>query len=405
MRAPSELVFALALCAAPGLQEPTAKLELESLDGTTRQVAGADFSTTDPRTEGAVFVRYVHAGPAPARDWPERETVTVGFRGGDHVAGRIVGGDGDDLTVECVGKSVLKLSIDDLSRLVYETRIPRDGETQPVPAQEGDRLYRVGGRGLDRVDGLVSAFTKEGVVFEGRVGERTYAWDTLAALFIEDLEVGTDAPGEDATGVPVVASLSDGGRLSGQLVRLDGVGCTINCSANSALTLPARALAEVAVDDGSYRFLSQLPIADTGPLSPWGDGDELGLQYPPKLDRTFNDRPLRAGGRAWARGLGVHAPSRLTWRLDGAWKELRLGAAIDDQVLEQGNHKGSVVFRVHVDGEVRYESPIVRGGGELPRIPVIALVGAKELILEVDPHEDHVMDRADWLRPLLIRAQ
>jgi alpha-galactosidase len=104
-----------------------------------------------------------------------------------------------------------------------------------------------------------------------------------------------------------------------------------------------------------------------------------------------------------ARGIGVHAPSRLTWKLDGEWSELRTSAALDDEIA--GNEGGgTVVFVIVVDGEERFRSPLMtHADGPLP-IPPIALVGARELVLEVEIGDDSfALDRADWLRPVLVR--
>lgn len=129
------------------------------------------------------------------------------------------------------------------------------------------------------------------------------------------------------------------------------------------------------------------------------------MTWPPRVDRAVDGRPLRAGGRTWSRGLGVHAPSRLTWALDGSWSELRTRAAVDDQV-SSGSHRGSVVFRVHVDGELRYESRVVGAGEPVLELPAIELTGARELVLEVDPTADlWIGDRADWLSPVLVAAR
>ena len=99
----------------------------------------------------------------------------------------------------------------------------------------------------------------------------------------------------------------------------------------------------------------------------------------------------------------MHAPSRLTWKLDGPWSELRGLAAIDDSVLLLP-YKGSVVFRVLVDGEVRWESGTLRGGDAPIEIPPIDLAGAKELTLAVEMADRlHVADRADWLRLRLVK--
>jgi hypothetical protein len=78
-----------------------------------------------------------------------------------------------------------------------------------------------------------------------------------------------------------------------------------------------------------------------------------------------------------------------------------LGVAIDDEVLALPS-KGSVVFRVLVDGELSYESESLTGGLGALTVPVVSLKGATRLSLEVEMAADlHVADRADWLRPVL----
>ena len=77
--------------------------------------------------------------------------------------------------------------------------------------------------------------------------------------------------------------------------------------------------------------------------------------------------------------------------------------AVDDSVLRSEMH-GSVRFRVLVDGELRWESSVMEGGNVPVAIPAIRLEGARELVLEVDPAtEAFVSDRANWLRPILVR--
>ena len=85
---------------------------------------------------------------------------------------------------------------------------------------------------------------------------------------------------------------------------------------------------------------------------------------------------------------------------DGKWKELRGWVALDDSALENQFH-GSVIFRVWVDGEMVWESPVVRGGDTPLGIPALKLGDAGELVLEVDAGtEAFVSDRANWLRPI-----
>ena len=113
--------------------------------------------------------------------------------------------------------------------------------------------------------------------------------------------------------------------------------------------------------------------------------------------------PLRAGGRVWSRGIGVHAPSRLTFELDGTFRELRCAIAIDENRTRSQLRLGSVEFRILVDGEERFTSSVVRGG-EAPIDIAVPLDGGRQLVLEVGESGDaHIFDRADWLRPILIR--
>jgi hypothetical protein len=66
---------------------------------------------------------------------------------------------------------------------------------------------------------------------------------------------------------------------------------------------------------------------------------------------------------------------------------------IDDST----GRRGSVIFRVLVDGQERFTSPILRGG-DAP-VPVsVDVRGAKKLELIVDyADRGDVLDHADWL--------
>jgi alpha-galactosidase len=121
------------------------------------------------------------------------------------------------------------------------------------------------------------------------------------------------------------------------------------------------------------------------------------------VDLSVTGKPLSVGGRVWRRGLGVHAPSRLTWDLDGEWRELRGLVGIDDEVLSLP-HRGAVNFRLWLDQREVWSSGTVRGGEGVREIPTLALGGASKLTLEVDMDaQSFVADRADWLRVLLVK--
>jgi len=393
------LLPVLLVALGAGAQEAPARIALESLAGSVRERESDLPALTDLAAEEAAFAHYLGVGEPGPPPGTLDERVVVYLHNGDRVWGRVGGGAGESLELSLHGGVRLELALDEIASLLFPRRLPTDGTVEPEAAEEGDRLYLRRGRGLDKIDGLIQAFDG-GVTFEGRFGQRVHTWEEIAALFVED--VGEGEP-DEAAPARVTVDLPDGGRLTGRLVSMGSEGVRLEHGGREVL-LPPGIVRELARADGSFVFLSQVPVADPGPVTLFGGTDELGMVYPHRLDRNCMNGPLRSGGRSWSRGIGVHAPSRLAWRLDGAWSELRALVAVDDSVL-RGEHRGSVVFRVAVDGEARWESPVLVGGDPPLALPAIDLTGADELVLEVDPAgEAFVCDRANWLRAILVRG-
>ena len=388
--------------AALALQDPApgaTRVILESPAGVVRTRDLAGFSTADPRELEAWIVRFEGLAPLAARPADEaRAEVTM--HGGDRLFGRLRGGRAELIDLEVAGGIHLGLALDEIASLVFPERIPKLGSVAPVPAEEGDRIYRRAGSGLDVIDGGIEEFTADGVKIHGEiVGDKTLAWSEVAALFVEELGAGPAPRAEK--GVPVAVDLVDGGRLRGALEGLSEKGCSLETLNGDLVLVPLEAVELLLVDDGAVAFLSSIEPSEAPPSLPFGD--DLGMRWPHRVDRTVLGGRLAAGGRVHARGLGVHAPSRMTWKLDGTWKHLRALVAVDDEA-KRLPAPGSVVFRVLVDGVERFESRELHAGDAPVPTGTIDLAGAKELVLEVDPSDGStVADRADWLSPLLTR--
>jgi len=119
----------------------------------------------------------------------------------------------------------------------------------------------------------------------------------------------------------------------------------------------------------------------------------LSREWPYQLDRTVSGARLRAGGRLYAKGIGMHSASRLTFPVGGAYRRFDAEVAIDDEAAGGG----SVVLRVFADATEKYRSPVLRGG-EKPVAISVDIAGAQRVSLVVD-HADRgdQLDRADWL--------
>jgi hypothetical protein len=142
---------------------------------------------------------------------------------------------------------------------------------------------------------------------------------------------------------------------------------------------------------GRALYLSQLKPTD------YRHVPYLGVAWPYKIDHNVQGGLLRAGGRLYLAGIGMHSAARLSYELPPDVKRFQAEAAIDDAAVE-----GSVRFRVFVDGKEKFASPPVRGG--MPALPIdVDIDGGKRLDLVVDfADRADVQDYADWLDSRLI---
>ncbi len=108
--------------------------------------------------------------------------------------------------------------------------------------------------------------------------------------------------------------------------------------------------------------------------------------------------PLRVAGLEHARGLGVHAASRVLVHLGGRCGRFLATAGLDDSAGEGA----SVRFEVLADGRSVFQSPVIRRG-VAPLALDVPTSGATFLELRVDAAGDDVAgDLADWADARLV---
>lgn len=194
-------------------------------------------------------------------------------------------------------------------------------------------------------------------------------------------------------GLRAVAGFRDGSRLVLEALRIEAARLEGRTLGGLTVRTPAEALVALQPLGNRVVYLSDLMPAE------YRHVPYLDLAWPFRRDRNVRGGWLRAGGRLYLKGLGVHSAARLTYRLDPPCRRFEAELAIDDHTAG----RGSAGFRVFVDGQPRYTSPPVRGGQ--PPVPVtVDLTGAKRLDLVVDFGERaDVLDLADWLDARLVR--
>jgi hypothetical protein len=197
----------------------------------------------------------------------------------------------------------------------------------------------------------------------------------------------------------LMVGLRDGSLLNVRAVRADEG--ALKLELEDGVKLAGGSVEDVAAlqsPGGPFVYLSDLQPADYHQV-PYFD-----LKWHYQRDRSVMGEPLVVRGKHFLKGLGMHSASRLTYRLDGGYRQFDAAVALDDSA----DGRGSVTFGVYVlrDGQWQeaYKSGIVRGG-DAPRPVSVDVRGARGLTLTVDyADRGDEMDRAVWLDARVLKA-
>ncbi|MGA2067699.1 MAG: NPCBM/NEW2 domain-containing protein [Thermoguttaceae bacterium] len=316
---------------------------------------------------------------------------------GGVLAADVAGADKDHLTAESDLLGTLKLPLGALAGVVF--RLPADRARRDLlldrvlrATGESDRVILDNG---DEVTGLVEAIRQGKIHVRADAGPLDVPLRQSVALVLNPALRQKPAAGPRLAW----AGLSDGSRL--RVMRLAGDGARLTLTPAMLGTPPAAAAWKIEPKDlvfllplgGRVVYLSDLK-PDEYRQQPY-----LDLPWPYHADRNVTGGLLRSGGRLWLKGLGVHSAATLSYALDGSYRRFQADVGIDDST----GGRGSVGFRVLVDGRPKYSSGPVRGGAA-PLGVTVDLAGAKRLDLVVDYGEQgDVLDHADWLGARLVK--
>lgn len=121
--------------------------------------------------------------------------------------------------------------------------------------------------------------------------------------------------------------------------------------------------------------------------------------WPWRKRQNVSAGPIIIDGRRFARGIGCHSRTRLTYELDRQFESFAATIGIDDAVRPRGR----VVYIVLTDGEERFNSGVV-GGVDEPRDILVDVSDVDNMTLVVDygPGLD-LSDHANWGAARLLR--
>jgi hypothetical protein len=345
-----------------------------------------DFQTGDKLRSVAASELVRWGTPAPV---PPRSVVVLAS--GAILVADVVSGDRNQLTADSALAGTIAFPWESLAAAVFHA---------PADAQRLDALLDQAARGggtsdrlllvnSDEVTGLVETIDNEKVHVQTELGPVDIETERVAAIVFRS----SGRPASDPASLRVWTGLRDGSRLPAQTLSLVASSMTITLPGGITVRVRPEDLVWLQPVGGKAVYLSDLKPID------YRHVPFLSLAWPYRLDRSVQNRWLRCDRQTYLKGLGVHSAARLSYLLSEPFRRFEAEVGIDDETAGAG----SVRFRVFIDGQQKYTSPILRGG-QKPTSVVLDLTGVKRLDLVVDfADRADEQDHADWLDARLIR--
>ncbi len=200
-----------------------------------------------------------------------------------------------------------------------------------------------------------------------------------------------------------IATLRDGSVLSGVVKGWGEARLTIEHTVlKKEIVLDENALISVTMKNGRYVYLSDMEFSDQPEERPYylpSDFKYDDYLFKVRKDQAQGGGPLSIRGKVYAKGLGVHAISRLSFDLNRGYKRFLADIGLDDSA---GN-LGSVEFKVYADGKLVYESGVLRRTTGVKSID-LEVLNVSRIVLEVTAADNaDIQDRANWANAKLVR--
>jgi hypothetical protein len=153
-------------------------------------------------------------------------------------------------------------------------------------------------------------------------------------------------------------------------------------------------LASADLSRGKIVFLSDL-VPDSAAYTPlWGMEKELPSRlelFRPRQDQNMESKPLRIGGKTYAKGLWLHSRTEMVYRLPGRFSRFEAVAGIDDDVRPRGH----VHLVIRGDDKVLLDTTVSGSDKDAAHPISLDLSGVRRLVILVDYGDD--LDVADHL--------
>jgi hypothetical protein len=195
--------------------------------------------------------------------------------------------------------------------------------------------------------------------------------------------------------------LTDGSivMVAGAVLQGDDLKITLIGDGAKSIAIRFATVLEIEQVDGPLSWLSEHPPTENVQAAYFGGGNE----WPARFDLSVDGSPLVFNGRLYGHGIGVHAYSKLSFKVDPGWTAFRTQYVTHSRT-DAPACCSDVTVRIKIDSKVVYEQTHVHASALSP-VLTFNLNGGELLTLECDyGAAADVQAHLDWLQPALIRS-
>ncbi len=243
---------------------------------------------------------------------------------------------------------------------------------------------------LDYLEGVASRVSADAIVFDVDAEPVNVKRGKVEGL------IYYRAKKEELPDPAVLLTVRGGTRLQITALALATDHLQLTTPAGLDISLPLADLDRLDFSLANMQFLSDLEPESFEYVSYFGGKDQPGALaqfYKPRRDMAFDLTPLRLDGKTFAKGLSMHARTKVVYRLPGKFQRLTALVGIDDGVRDAGDAR----LEIHGDGKMLWEGA-VRGTDHAQPLDV-SVAGVRRLEILTDFGGDFdagdVIDLAD----------
>ncbi len=333
-----------------------------------------------------ISLRFIDAfSPTRSQEW----AVTVWCNNGSIIPADIVDGDETAVHLKTPFAERVTVALKDIAAIQWNRHQARFGKLMQkhlaARSESKDTLIALRDDKPRSLEGAIEAISGDGGSFNFR--SRVLRFNSRNAVGLVLAAVARAVP------APAVCVIDDGYRIAGRILHTSSDTIALRGVSDTTISLSVPIIHEIRFNSTRVVYLSDLKL-----------GDELqrgvfDIHWPVRFDRAVSNRPLALNGRSYAKGLGVHAHSEITYRLDQAYCSFAATIGIDDFTRPAGH----VIFQVFGDDRELFNSGPITGRDD-PRDVLVDLAGVRVVRLVVQQAEQlDIGDHADWANARLIK--